>query len=351
MASWIFGGFALNGLLCVIVSMAYQQPLAFFWTIPGTVLVGPALQHSTFPEVVGAFIATGALLLFLGLSGLIKRIMAILPMPIIMAMVAGVFLKFSIDWIRALGDDPWIAVPMTAVFILISLSQSVSNRFPPMFGVLLIGTLAVFFAGSFNPEVSLRYEIISPTIIYPEFSLTTMVELVLPLAVAVLAAQNAQGIAILRSVGHAPPTNLITAACGGFSIVTAFFGTVSTCLTGPVNAILSSGGKIETQYVAAVIIGFLAILFGIHATLLTKFLLAMPGSFIATLAGLALLRILQSAFAISFGGHFTMGALVSFIVTIADQSLLNIGAPFWGMVFGFATSWFLERKDFDRQSN
>ena len=54
LASWIFGVFFLNGLLTVLASWLYRQPLAFFWTIPGTVLVGPALTHLSWPEVVGA---------------------------------------------------------------------------------------------------------------------------------------------------------------------------------------------------------------------------------------------------------------------------------------------------------
>ncbi len=347
LASWIFGGIALNGLLGIVISLIYRQPLAFFWTISGTLLVGPALQHSSFPEVIGAFLGTGLLLLVLGLSGWIKRIMAVMPMPIIMAMVAGVFLEFGLDWIKALGSDPWVTGPMTVAFILLSWNANIAKRFPPMIGVLLVGIIAVSFAGSFSPDTELEYVIITPTIIRPEFSWMTMVELVVPIAVTVLAAQNAQGIVILRNVGHNPPTNLITAACGGASIITAFFGTVSTCLTGPVNAILSSGGKLEQQYIAAIIIGIFAILFGLHAPLMTKLLLAMPASFIATLAGLALIRVLQSAFVVSFGGSFTLGALVSFLVTLADQSIFNIGAPFWGLVFGVATSWLLEKKDFE----
>ncbi len=347
MASWIFGGIALNGLLGIVISVIYRQPLAFFWTISGSVLVGPALQHSSFPEVIGAFLGTGLLLLVLGLSGWIKRIMAVMPMPIVMAMVAGVFLEFGLDWIKALGSDPWVAGSMTAAFILLSLNANIAKRFPPMIGVLVVGIIAVALAGTFNPDTKLEYSLITPTIIRPKFSWATMVELVVPIAVTVLAAQNAQGIVILRNVGHNPPTNLITAACGGASIITAIFGTVSTCLTGPVNAILSSGGKLEQQYIAAVIIGIFAILFGLHAPLMTKLLLAMPATFIATLAGLALIRVLQSAFVVSFGGGFTLGALVSFLVTLADQSLFNIGAPFWGLVFGVATSWLLEKKDFD----
>ena len=72
----------------------------------------------------------------------------------------------------------------------------------------------------------------------------------------------------------------------------------------------------------------------------------MPSAFIATLAGLALIRVLQTSFSISFSGRFTFGALISFLVTVADQPILSIGAPFWGLVFGFLTAWLLEKKDF-----
>ena len=98
-------------------SLAWRQPLVFFWTIPGTVLVGPALGHLTFPEVVGAYIATGLLMLALGALGLVRRAMAAVPMPIVMGMVAGVFLQFGLDWVRAFQADLVIAAAMTAVFL------------------------------------------------------------------------------------------------------------------------------------------------------------------------------------------------------------------------------------------
>ena len=41
-------------------------------------------------------------------------------------------------------------------------------------------------------------------------------------------------------------------------------------------------------------------------------------------------------------------ALYLFLVTVADVPIFNIGAAFWGLVFGFATSWLLERKEFDK---
>ena len=75
-------------------------------------------------------------------------------------------------------------------------------------------------------------------------------------------------------------------------------------------------------------------------------MLATPKAFIATLAGLALLRVLERAFAVSFKGRFTLGATVCFLVTVANVPILSIGAPFWGVLIGLAMSWALERSDF-----
>jgi benzoate membrane transport protein len=175
-----------------------------------------------------------------------------------------------------------------------------------------------------------------------------MVELVVPLAITVLVVQNGQGVAVLRAAGHAPPINAVTAACGAGSIVTAFVGTVSTCLTGPVNAIISSSGDKQRQYTAGILVGILALGFGLASPVFVNFMLATP-AFVAALAGLAMLRVLQTAFTISFKERFTLGALIAFLVTVAEVAILNIGAPFWGLVFGFAVSWLLERADFAAQ--
>jgi benzoate membrane transport protein len=340
-ASWIFAAFFLNGLMSIGFSILYRQPLVFLWSIPGAVLLGPALGHLSFAEVTGAFLATGVLMLLLGLSGWVRRAMEAVPMPIVMAMVAGVFLRFGVDLVLAFRDDLWIALPMTAAFFVFSLG----GRIPPLIAALIAGAAAAWWLGSFKPPAGALFALAAPNLYVPQFSWSALVELVVPLAITVLAAQNAQGIAILNASGHPAPINAITAACGAASIVTGFFGAVSTCLTGPVNAVLASSGEKERQYSAAIFFCLLALAFGLLAPLFTRLLLATPPAFIATLAGLAMLRVLQTAFTASFKDRFSFGALVCFLVTVADVPIFRIGAPFWGLVLGLAASWLLERHD------
>jgi len=346
LASWLFGAFFLNGLISIAFCWRYRQPLVFFWSIPGTVLVGPALGHLTFPQVIGAFLATGVLMLVLGLSGWVRRAMEAVPMPIVMGMVAGVFLRFGLDLVFAFRDDIWIAAPMTAAFLALSAAPRYGRLMPPLIGALIVGAMLVAALGRFEAGGADVFAFARPKLYVPAFSWQAMVELVVPLAITVLAAQNAQGIAVLRAVGHAPPVNAITAACGTGSLVSGMVGAVSTCLTGPVNAIISASGEKHRHYTAGIFVGLLGLAFGLAAPVFTRVMLAAPGAFIATLAGLAMLRILQTAFTVSFKDRFTLGALVTFLVTVADVPIFNIGAPFWGLVIGFAASWLLERGDF-----
>jgi len=309
------------------------------------VLLGPALEHLSWAEVVGSFLATGILMLALGASGWVRRAMEAVPMPIVMGMVAGVFLRFGLDMVFAVRDDIWIAAPMIAGFLALGAFPRIARAVPPLIGALVIGIIAIWVLHRFTPGAE-TFSIVNPNVYKPAFSWRAMVELVVPLAITVLVVQNGQGITVVRSAGHKPPVDAIAIACGAGAIVTGLVGAVPTCLTGPVNAIISSSGERERQYTAGILVGVLALAFGVLAPVFTRLLLGTPRAFIAALAGLAMLRVLQSAFTVSFKGAFALGALVTFLVTVADIAILNIGAPFWGLVLGYCTSRLLERGDF-----
>jgi len=349
LASWVFGSLAINGVVSIGYSLVYRQPLAFFWTIPGTILVGSALDHLTFPQVIGAYIATGLLMLALGVTGWVRRAMQAIPMPIVMGMVAGVFLAFGLDWVRAFQADPWIAAAMTAAFLAASAIPPVASRLPPLIVALGAGAFAIHHAGWVAPDLDPANMLAAPRLYLPELSWAAMAELVVPLAITVLVVQNGQGIAVLTAAGHTPPVDRIAVGCGATSTVAAFIGAVPTCLTGPVNAIISASGERHAQYTAGVLVGVLGVGFGLFAPLVTRLMLSTPPAFIATLAGLAMLRVLQSAFAVAFTGRFTLGALVTFLVTVAGIPVLNVGAPFWALIAGTLVSLLLERADW-RQS-
>jgi benzoate membrane transport protein len=347
-ASWVFGALAINGVLSIGYCLAWRQPLVFFWTIPGTVLVGPALAHLSFQEVVGAYIGTGLLMLALGATGWVRRTMAAIPMPIVMGMVAGVFLDFGLGWVKAFRDDLIMAAAMTAAFLAVSAFPKLARRLPPLVVALAVGAVAIALTGNFAPRLDMAHAVALPQLQVPEFSWRAMIELVVPLAITVLVVQNGQGVAVLTAAGHTPPVDQIAVGCGAGTLVSAAVGAVPTCLTGPVNAIISASGDRDGQYTAGVIVGGLGIIFGLAAPLVTRLMLSTPPAFIATLAGLAMLRVLQGAFAIAFQGKFALGALVTFLVTVAGIPIFNIGAAFWALIAGTLVSLVMERSDWSK---
>src|SRR5262249_37063884 len=162
---------------------------------------------------------------------------------------------------------------------------------PPLIVALAVGAGMIWHSGTIALDVDLASSLAAPRLHTPEMSWPALAELVLPLAISVLVVQNGQGFAVLTAAGHTPPVNAIAVGCGVTSTVAAFVGAVSTCLTGPVNAIISSGGDRRAQYTAGVVTGSLAIACGLFAPLVTRLMLATPPAFIATLAGVAMLRV------------------------------------------------------------
>jgi benzoate membrane transport protein len=349
LASFVFGVFAINGVLTLVMVWLYRQPLCLFWTIPGTVLIGPALTHMSFAEVVAAFWATSVLVLVLGWTGLARKVMQLIPMPIVMAMVAGVFLKFAIDIVRSLHSDLAVAGAMVAAFFALSVWPQAQRYMPPILGALLAGVVVAVAAGRFAGAELGGLQIVQPVFTVPVFSAPAMIELVIPLAITIIFVQHGQGLAVLTQAGHPPPLTAVTIMAGIGGLLSAAVGAVGTALTGPTNGLITATGPRDRHYATAIVTALIAIAFGLLAPTFTRLMLAAPKELILTLGGLAMLRVLLGAFTTAFKGPFAFGALICFVVTVADKPVLNIGAAFWGLVAGLTASWLLERGDFARK--
>ena len=345
-ASWIFGVFALNGALTIVASWVYRQPLGFFWTIPGTVVVGQALASLTWPEVVGAYVVGAVVMLALGLTGWVDRLMRLLPMPVVMAMVAGVFLRFGVDLVRAVDDDVVVAGAMVLAFLAATAVPRLGRLVPPILGALVTGVAVVLLGGRMDPGSTHGAWLAAPVFTAPDFTWSATVQLVVPLVITVLVVQNGQGMAVLHGAGHRPPMNFVTIACGVMSLPAAMVGAISTCLTGPTNALLTASGARRQHYAAAIWCGALAIGFGLLAPGMVRLMLGMPAAFVAALGGLAMLRALQGAFGVAFSGRFALGSLVTFLVTLSDVTVLHVGSAFWGLVAGLLVARLVEPADF-----
>ena len=267
-------------------------------------------------------------------------------MPIVMGMVAGVSCVRPRS-LRALSADVAIAAPMVVV-ARAAASLRWGRVIPPIIGALVVGAAAAIALGRFDFAALGALQLARPVIQTPAWSWAAMIELVVPLAITVLVVRTARASRCCARPAMRPRWTPQRSPAASARFSSAAVGAVCTCLAGPTNAILTSSGAREKQYVAGMATGLLSIAFGMVAPAFTRLMLQAPKAFIMTLAGLAMLRVLQGAFVATFKDRFSLGGLVAFLVTVADVGVANIGAAFWGLIAGVVASWLLERQDFRR---
>src|SRR5699024_393562 len=104
-------------------------------------------------------------------------------------------------------------------------------------------------------------------------------------------------------------------------------------------------GERRRQYSAAVVYAGLCFAAAAFAPAVTQVMLGTPEAFILALGGLAMFGALRQAFISAFASRYTFGALVTFVVTVAEFDLFNIHAAFWGILFGYLASRVMEPQD------
>lgn len=345
-ASWIFGIYVFGGLISLIMALYFKQPITGAWSIPGAVLVVGALKDFTFPEMVGAFLSAGVIVLVVGVTGLVRKVATWLPFPIVMAMIAGALIKFATGVVDSASTLPIVVLAALAGYVLLS---RFVKTIPGVVGALVFGSVAAAATGSFKP-ISGSLSLTAPALIAPEFNIGAILAVGIPLALLVIGAENAQAMGVLMAERYRPPFNAMTVISGVGGLLAPLFGGHNANIAGPMTAICSSeqaGAAKEGRYAASVVNGVLFGLFGIFAGAAVAIVGTLPSELTATLAGLAMIGVLLSSFQSSFGEkRFQLGAFVALIVAMSGVTIFHISAPFWALVLGVLASLALEHKDF-----
>ncbi len=346
--SWIFIVYVSSGVGMILLSLYYRQPIVLAWSIPGAALVGDVMVHNQFSDVVGAYLVTAILLLILGLTGVVRWAMGWMPVPVLMGMVTAILMPYGVAVFKALSDIPEVVIPCMLVYLLLTARPRWGKTVPPVLAVIIVALITASLSGAANWSV-LEARPATPVLFFPTFNLATILELSPPLLIATIAVQNGQGIAVLISQGYKPPINAMTTACGLASLVNLFFGGHSACIAGPSVAIIASpeAGAKEGRFTGATSQGVFWIIFGCFAPIAASIdKVILKKTLIPMLGGFAMLGVLIGAFQTAFGGKFKMGALFAFLITFSGIKIIEIGAPFWGLVGGLAVSYLLDRADF-----
>ena len=347
-ASWLFGIYFFGGLIGIVVPLLTGTPIAGAWSIPSAVLLTTLISQYKFTELIGAYLIAGVIIFLIGVFGLFEKLLARMPMELVMAMIAGALLHFATDMIESASNQPLVGgLTVLAYFIF----TKYFVKIPPIIGALIVSLILTVFLG--QPLSFQEFSFQFPSLWLPEFSFSTVLAISIPIAVMTLGCEGAQGISVAKSAGYKPPVNLITMINGIGTMLASLVGAHSACIAGMMTALCCSEevGEKKARYVAAWFSGVLMCIFGIFASIALGFILLMPAALMKLIAGLALIYVILNSLQRSFHGRqFQLGAFFSLIIALSGVNFLGIGATFWALAGGWLISWFMEKKDFEKRT-
>ncbi len=343
-SSWIFVIWFSGAMVSIGLTLYYRLPIPITWTIPGLIYLGTLAGQFSFADIVGANLMAGAAILVLGAFGIGERIMAWLPLPIVMGMFGGSILVYVTRMVAASVADVLVAGITVASYLVGRLVAD--PRVPPMGLAVIVGGIAVFVFGDTATEV-VSWSLPDLAVPAMRFTLPAFVAISLPMIVLAMGLGNVQGLGFLLSQGYRVPITAVTIAVGLNSMVNSMLGGHPATVARTGAAILAGpdAGPKEGRYWANLIAASLTLSIALGAGTLTSLLAVLPRTFVVTLAGLAILSSLQSALETAFGGKLKFGALAALAVAATPFSVFGITSAFWAVLAGIAASAMAERRD------
>ncbi|QOW49403.1 MULTISPECIES: benzoate/H(+) symporter BenE family transporter [unclassified Acinetobacter] len=328
---WALGlGIGLSGL---ILSWKFKYPVATSWSTAGLALILATANGYSMNAALGAFLVCGLLTAILGFLGIFEKILRYIPQCLTSAMLAGVLLKFGIELFVNLQNEWAFVLGLLAAYVI---SKRLLPRYSIVITVIIGIMLCPLLLGFQLPALNL--ELAQPVWVTPEFSISAILGLALPLFVINMASQYLPGLAMIKSYGYQPHVNQLIGWTGTAQTLLAPFGCFSVNIAA-ISAAISLDDQAhpdeKKRYIAGMTCGVFYILMGLFAATLVSFLTAFPLVFITALAGIALLGTIGHNIVIAFQEASERdAALLTFLFSASGVQFFGIGSAFWGLVFG-----------------
>ena len=323
-----------QGILSVVLSLRWRQPVNIVWSTPGAAfLVAMAVPHGGFGIAVTAFLMNGALMLIAGLYRPLARAVSAIPMPLANAMLAGVLLELCLAPVQAVAQLPTLALPIVIVW---ALGWCFARRYAVPIAVL-VTTLIVIWTTRLPPNAAaLMWP--HPVFAAPVWDWVKAAGIAVPLFIVTMASQNVPGLAVLRGNGYDIKVDRVFVSTGVGTLLIAAFGGHALNLSAITAALCAgpeAGPDPGRRYIASIAAGVGYIVLGLCAGFAAVLIAASPPLLIQAVAGLALLGSLASALSGALADESRrLAAITTFVTTASGVSIAGIAGAFWGLVAG-----------------
>ena len=329
------------GLAGFVLSYKTRAPIITAWSTPGAAFLISALPGLPYNQAIAGFIVASLVIFLIAMSGAFDAVMNKIPKTIAAALLAGILFRFGINTFTELGIDTPLMLTMLTTYLI---GKRFFTRYAVL-AVLIVGCIYVFgVEGNAVPHVPLHLAV--PVFTMPEFSIASILNIGLPLALVTLTGQQMTGIAVLRASGYdaqQTPAKPLVAFTSFLSLITAPFGNFGINLAAITAAICTekeSHADPARRYIAGLWCGLFSLILGSFAGVLVLFFLGLPKALITILAGLALLGAIMNGLTNAMNTQHSApereAALITFMTCASGVTLLNLGSAFWGIILGCA---------------
>ena len=333
--SWIWALGLGMGLCSLVPSLLLRKPVMVAWSTPGAAVLATAGAAGSFSmgEAVGAFMVCSALVILVGATRALERVADRIPMEIASALLAGVLARFGIQAFAAAQTALPLVLLMVGAYL-------VARRMAARYAVvvtLVVGILWVLMTGQMAWSME-PVRLAMPVFVAPQWSVSAIISLAIPLFVVTMASQNLPGMAVIRASGYELPVSRLITMTGWASLVLAPFGAFALNFSAITAAICMGPEAHEDRskrYTAAASCGAIYIVIGLFGALVTGLLTSFPKELVVAIAGIALLSTIGNGLASALRDErHREPALITFLVTLSGITLMDIGSAFWGVVAG-----------------
>jgi benzoate membrane transport protein len=346
-SGWIIAGYGAPMVPSIVLSIRRRTPLLLTGNVFALIFFLSLGDRFTFPELAGASMVAGAVLVLLTITGTVEQLARWVPTAVVDGLIAGAVMPFIVNMFTSLSpsnDGGRDAIIVASALLGYVLGVGYLKSMPAVLPALLAGIVATAATGSFGSlptSVSLPH----PGLIRPVFSLDAILT-VAPVVLALLTLQaNFPSSVFLREQGFDPPERTLNVVGGAGTVLASFVGPIAMSLAIPPTLVMGgpTAGPREERYRAVylpVAAGLAIALFaGVAANLST----ILPPVLLLGIAGLALVPALSSALRAVTKGPLLLGPLFAFAIALSDLTFAGLSAFFWSLVLGTLTSMFLER--------
>ena len=157
------------GVAAIAVGLWYRTPLPVqpMKAIGAVAIAQAASAGLTASAVIGAGLVTGIIWLFLGATGLARRVADLVPRPALLGVILGLGFSFMLEGLRMMAASPWIA----GFLFVLTLLMLCRPRIPAMLILLAVGC-AIAFAE--RPGLAAELAAIRPSPGLPQLAWPTL---------------------------------------------------------------------------------------------------------------------------------------------------------------------------------